>query len=162
MKPKPENPAIAIQTFRTTLDRLMLPVELSQSGENHNNLKISIKVSAGHSADYETEQTGNSIHVFEIVGGARAFSQVRPEFKTADAGKKVPTPLLTTTNLADALIGVLFLTLNDIIAESNRFSVDKFVKENGQQHSVFCENCRELVAQADYGTTACKKCEAEQ
>ena len=165
MKPKPENPVIAIQTFKTSLDRLGLPATVNQVGSllNITRYAVAARVSAARSIEFQVEiDLQGAASVFESVGGEKVMVQVAPEFKTADAGKKIPVPILTAPSLPDALVGIIYSVVSDVIAESNRFEVEKFINQSGQSHSVFCENCRNLVERAKYGKTACLQCESEQ
>ena len=140
MKPKPENPVIAVQTFTDTLALLNLPAKVE--GE-HPNLKISVHVGVDRDLGYETvAKSSGLIEIFELVSGKRI-------------------PLTTARDLPEALVGILYAAVVYLMNQCNEKAVSDFVKASGQQHSVFCENCRQLVSPADFGTKACKTCESE-
>ena len=140
MKPKPENPAIAIQTFTTTLALLNLPAKVEGDQPN---LKIVVHAGVDRDLGFETVATTGGISVFELVGGKRI-------------------PFTDAPDLPTALVAVLYGAVSYLMAQCNEKAVFDFTKASGQEHSVFCENCRLLVKPEDFGTTACKACEAEQ
>ena len=139
MKPKPENPAIAIDTFLSTLTLLSLPATTEGTSPN---LKITIHAGAGRDLGFQTIAKGDQIEVFELVN-------------------KAQIPFTSCPSLADALTNVIFGAVSYVVAQCNEFAVAKYVKEAAQEHSVFCQNCRELVKVEEFGEKACKKCESE-
>jgi hypothetical protein len=80
--------------------------------------------------------------VYELVGGKRI-------------------PFTNAPDLPTALVAILYGAVSYLMAQCNEKAVSDFVKASGQEHSVWCDNCRQLVKPEDYGTTACKACEAE-
>ena len=140
MKPKPENPVIAIETFKTTMALLQLPATVEGTQPK---LKVSVHASAAVNLVYDVIEADGVVTISEVVSGK-------------------PVPFTTSPNIADALTNIIFGSVSYIIGQCNEKAVADYVKAAGQEHSVFCENCRQLVPASDYGSTACKSCEQEQ